>query len=521
MARKIENEFSLQTRRNLARRASYICSNPSCKRTTTAPKKENSHDSISTGIAAHICANAENGPRFSHIMKPDEIRSIDNGIWLCSDCSILIDREPTRFPVAILKKWKSDHEEFVRNNHGKKLPSENDAINTLTQAFSGSPSFPTSTAIKNTHLATEQHLAQMDNRFKIESSYVNGATHYSILAKEVCDVQIRMEIPTESKDEFESAWTAMVTEGKEFIAPQGTSFKSDSKLIDHLFTIEGRAGELSITPNKREAIHKISVFNREGLYETFEEVKGFLSIGSERYSFEGNCCKNYFKINYVAPIKENTNTELNFSINWAAWNGLSYKRLPYFSKLFKFFDALQSGWQLETSLEIDGEAIFTSKTTDRNGVKEFATSTFNELYFYKNLKIFLEATNQDLFFKEENKFSSEFVKIAYEYINILGRNGECFTKEHIKNNPSFKLIIDSDEGIKSLELLINSSGSMKISNPAIDFPVNGQNFYFPPRNIFMSGFSLKTNQALEVGIEIYLEVIPEKDFLLVETLDIK
>lgn len=521
MARIKEHEFKQKTKTALARRANNLCTNPACRTQTIAPKFDDKEACVSTGIAAHICANSENGPRFSKSMRPDEIRSIDNGIWLCSNCSNLIDREPSRYPVAILKKWKSDHEEFVRNNHGKKLPSESDAINMLTQAFSGSPSFPTSTAIKNTHLATEQHLEQMDNRFRIESSYVNGSINYSIMAKEVCDVQIRMEIPTESKDEFESAWTAMVTEGKEFIAPQGTRFKSDSKLMDHLLTMEGRGGELSITPNKREAIHKLSVFNSEGLYETFEDVKGFLFIGSERYSFEGNCCKNYFKINYVAPIKENTNTQLNFSINWAAWNGLSYKRLPYFSKLFKFFDALQSGWQLETSLEIDGETVFTSKTTDRNGVKEFATSTFNELYFYKNLKIFLEATNQDLLFKEENKFSSEFVKIAYEYINILDRNGECFTKEHIKKNPSFKLIIDSDEGIKSLELLINSSGSMKISNPAIDFPVNGQNFYFPPRNIFMSGFSLKTNQALEVGIEIYLEVIPEKDFLLVETLDIK
>lgn len=523
MARKKEHEFNQKTKNALARRANNFCSNPVCRTQTIAPKVDDKESCVSTGIAAHICANSENGPRFSKTMKPDEIRSIDNGIWLCSDCSILIDREPSRFSVELLKQWKSEHENFVRKNHGKKLPNESDAINTLTQALTGNPSFPTSTAIRNTHLATEQHLEQMDNRFKIESSYLNGATHYLIHAKETCDVQISLEVPVESKAELETALEGMFTEGKKFVAPKDTKFKSDSKLFDYIMNIDGGDGELSISPGKREAVHKLSVFNNDGLYDSFEDVKGFLSIGTERYMFEGSCCKNYFQISYSAPIKANQDTQLNFAIDWAAWNGLNYKRLPYLSKLFKFFDALHSGWELETSLEIDGEAVFTSKTTDRNGIQEFASSTFNELYFYKNLKVFLEATNQDLFFQEGNEFSHQFVKTLYDCLNILDRNGKSLTKDQITKNPSFKLIIDSDEGIKSLEDLINSAeqnGSMKISNPSIDFPINGQNFYFPPRNIFMSGFTIETDQSLEIGAEISLEVIPGKNFHLVQTIDI-
>lgn len=522
MARIKANEFKQKTKTALAKRANNFCSNPDCRCQTITPKEDNSEGVVNTGIAAHICANAENGPRFSKNMKPDEIRSIDNGIWLCSDCATLIDREPTRFPVGLLKKWKCDHEEFIRTHHGKKLPNESDTINTLTQAFTGSPNFPTSTAIKNTHFATEKHLEQMDDRFKIESSYSNGATHYSILAKEVCDVQIIMNVPVDSKAEFESAWEAMFTEGKKFVAPKGTKFKSDSKLMNHLFNVEGGDGELSITPEKREAIHKLSVFNNDGLYNFFEDVKGFLSIGRERYSFEGSCCKHFFQISYSSPIKANVDTQLNFAIDWAVWNGSSYKRLPYFSKLFKFFDALNNGWGLETSLEIDGEEVFTSKTSDHNGIEDFASSTFNELFFYKNLKSFLEVTNQDLIFQEKNEFSGEFVKILYEYLNILDRNGKPLTQEQITKNPSFKLIIDNEEGL-TLQDLIDSAenkGTMRISHPAIDFPINGQKFCFPPRNIYMSGFTLETDQSLEVGSEFSLEVIPGKDFHLVQTIDI-
>lgn len=39
-------------------------------------------------------------------MTKEERESINNGIWLCSACHTLIDKNPDEYPVEELLKWK-------------------------------------------------------------------------------------------------------------------------------------------------------------------------------------------------------------------------------------------------------------------------------------------------------------------------------------------------------------------------------------------------------------------------------
>jgi hypothetical protein len=43
-------------------------------------------------------------------MSDEERRSPENGIWLCANCATEIDKDPTRFPVSLLRQWKEDAE---------------------------------------------------------------------------------------------------------------------------------------------------------------------------------------------------------------------------------------------------------------------------------------------------------------------------------------------------------------------------------------------------------------------------
>ena len=52
-------------------------------------------------------------------MTPEERMSESNGIWLCQTCAKLIDNDVNRFPVAILRQWKTDAENEARINIGK------------------------------------------------------------------------------------------------------------------------------------------------------------------------------------------------------------------------------------------------------------------------------------------------------------------------------------------------------------------------------------------------------------------
>lgn len=107
---KTRNDFSARTKLDLALRASYVCS--SCKLSTVGPSDEAPDAVTMIGVAAHICAAAP-GPgarRYDPTMTPEERSHIDNGIWLCASCGVLIDRDEKRFTADDLRRMKREHE---------------------------------------------------------------------------------------------------------------------------------------------------------------------------------------------------------------------------------------------------------------------------------------------------------------------------------------------------------------------------------------------------------------------------
>jgi len=87
------DDFSAKTIEILAKRVRYKCSNPNCSRITVGPKEGRADAAMNVGIAAHITAASPGGPRYCASMTTDERSSIDNGIWLCSNCSAMIDKD--------------------------------------------------------------------------------------------------------------------------------------------------------------------------------------------------------------------------------------------------------------------------------------------------------------------------------------------------------------------------------------------------------------------------------------------
>lgn len=106
------DDFTQKIKDTLAKRVGYRCSNPMCRKLTIGPKKGD-EGVMTNGIAAHITAAAKGGPRYCPTLSAEERRSIDNGIWLCADCSILIDRDINEYTVAMLKQWKVDAEKYA------------------------------------------------------------------------------------------------------------------------------------------------------------------------------------------------------------------------------------------------------------------------------------------------------------------------------------------------------------------------------------------------------------------------
>ncbi|HHX2500119.1 hypothetical protein KCG51_00370 [Neisseria subflava] len=90
------------------------CSNPDCGISTRAKD-------INIGIAAHICAASQQGPRFDPKMSSRERSSYENGIWLCSNCASLIDRDTSYYTKDLLESWKEQAEALWKERLGTSI----------------------------------------------------------------------------------------------------------------------------------------------------------------------------------------------------------------------------------------------------------------------------------------------------------------------------------------------------------------------------------------------------------------
>lgn len=109
MAKQNRDDFSPKTVLQIAKRAGWLCSFPTC-RTATVGATSDGEGEINIGTAAHICAAAPGGPRYDENMSPEERSSAKNGIWMCRDHGKAIDSTDHEFTVARLREWKKQAE---------------------------------------------------------------------------------------------------------------------------------------------------------------------------------------------------------------------------------------------------------------------------------------------------------------------------------------------------------------------------------------------------------------------------
>lgn len=101
----MRDEFTKTTKETLAKRVANKCSNPDCQKITIGPNS-NPEKSTSLGIACHISAASENGPRYNAKITTEQRKNIANGIWLCSNCSAMIDKDENKYNDVLLNSWK-------------------------------------------------------------------------------------------------------------------------------------------------------------------------------------------------------------------------------------------------------------------------------------------------------------------------------------------------------------------------------------------------------------------------------
>ena len=186
------DDFTVGVKRTLAQRAGYLCSRPDCRKLTIRPHSD-PEKSLINGVAAHIHAASENGPRYDPGQTPEERSSIGNAIWLCHDHSDIIDKDEKTYPAEILYDWKKKHEEYI-NKSGGLLELPNISMQT-TEGLTIQPTRPIKiTGNDISHF--REHILTIENKNKRELSYLKARIQFPeyILHAEISDAPIGTNI---------------------------------------------------------------------------------------------------------------------------------------------------------------------------------------------------------------------------------------------------------------------------------------------------------------------------------------
>jgi len=131
------DDFTETTKQLLAKRVGFRCSNPMCRAATSGPS-DDPDKVVNLGVAAHITAASEGGPRFGPDLSADKRSDSSNGIWLCQNCAKLIDSDTSRFSVHLLNSWKYAAEiaakiELGRNTNTSSVSNFQDALSSMPE----------------------------------------------------------------------------------------------------------------------------------------------------------------------------------------------------------------------------------------------------------------------------------------------------------------------------------------------------------------------------------------------------
>ncbi|WDE08777.1 hypothetical protein SG34_033295 [Thalassomonas viridans] len=502
------DNFTKKTIETLKARVAHRCSNPNCRVPTSAPAEDNQINNI--GIAAHIFAASEGGPRSNNAISSEERKSIDNGIWLCSNCSIDIDRDEKRYPPKLLKKWKADAEAQARIELGQKLPSNTDAIDTVTAALTGMPKNFITRAIPNVHQATESSLNKLDPRFHIKTQYIEGNTSIGIFAKE--NVPLALKVDAEYVQEFAKQHKMLIEHGDNVIISTNGLTIEGSKLFEEIMK-EG--GTFSISSPKKKAIQKLWLVQDDtNLIESFDDIQGEVSWGTKSFTFNGSACDGIFSLSYKKETNDNKQVTITISLSTDLWEGSDIQLLPYFNKIFSLFDKMAEGWTLSTSLEIDGLNILNSE-----GMKvstwDYVLYTNSFLHYVYRCKTIANKFNFQVNYTSEISFTTdEHMNIA-DIVEIIEEK-KSFNSDKLAENAHCTLL--ADDKCQNIEKLTNLTDpiTIRMSQKVGDtIKLFNEEFFLPPKTVYISGVLPKFHsnpKDIKPNDSVKIEWMPQDDF---------
>jgi hypothetical protein len=351
------DEFPAAVILRLRQRVNDRCSNPDCRTPTSAPG-DGELDVSSIGVAAHIHAAAKGGPRYLSSLSTDQRRGIQNGIWLCWDCSVKVDRSPKQFAADLLRAWKTQAEQRASTEQGRRLPTHEDAVDQVAMVLGAAPARLVPSAIGNAHRATAVALERLDSRFRVETAFDQGLTRYTLNALE--KVPFNIQVEGDTAQSWIEGLAALEDHAREARLPMVGASITGSKLLDTLMSgLRPGSGHLIVTPHPRRASVYVT-FSPPGADRwKFEEIRGGIFVGKKTARFEGAACNAILQLRVELPVTSELRSTCNvtFGTDFESWEDRLVTELPYAERMLRIAEALVAETPLSLEIDIDGRRI--------------------------------------------------------------------------------------------------------------------------------------------------------------------
>lgn len=373
----------------------------------------------SIGIAAHIKAAAPGGARYDELTTSSERSDISNGIWLCTNCATMIDRDPDNYPVSLLQKWKVTAEEYADSQLGK-VPLSKDRYESMENLiFKDLPKKKIPRAIADICQMTKEKFEAIDPRFSADVTFDGMRTAITLRCKETVSFTPIVKAPFVS--EFREKYQALLDHGKDLIMPAEAVSIEGTKLFDFEGGFEGKITIGSLL--RRPAVVKIHVLDsHRNIIFIFDDVNGEVVGGLKSATFSGKSLGGIFEIvcKFNVDTVEGSTSNFRMQTDFSLWESKGIRSLPYFEKLFNFYEQVTQKMTVQIVLEFEGEQIFKAISYRCSGFLE----NYRMLRYIRNVRLILSKLNRDFLFQNNyfiSAIEAEHVEDTYHLLTELSR----------------------------------------------------------------------------------------------------
>jgi len=444
-------------------------------------------------------------------------KGISNALWLCNNCSVLIDRDADRFPAVTLRAWKTIAEQHAEDEQLRPLPSHDDALKLMSAALTGQSLSFMPTLIDNAHRASERALTALDARFEVSTSRTDEGTSVVLRAKEPVDLSIT--VPSDRAHEWISQFRDLVDDAREITMDATGVGITGSPLVEELHNGRGygAARTLQFSPPSSKFLLKWQLRTvDETNVEALDDAKGRLKFGRKMSRFEAVVWQGLAHIELASSYQNVPSAgKLSLNINYARWQGRSVHDLPYFDPCLDLHRRVVGGDVITFSIWKNGKKAAGAKTEPHQAKGFNRGLTILE---YLNLaRQIATAMGVDAVIPSKLVIDPKRMKQMRHLAEIAA--GEArYGADDLQTNLTFRITVNGD-GANVRELLSLAPGRELLLTHEDGATVDllGHPIPLLPIVVRVRNGQLRALDSLDGakdGEDIRMEVIPQADFLM-------